>query len=151
MFVRVLLCFPSYSQCCLRPMPTTIRVANSWTNTCDARKPPEIDSQDVVRITTNLVQVDVVVTKGDKVCRIYSPRISRSLKMESRKPSRTFLTFQTFQTRRQRNRHRSASQKTRQLRPCHPPKSISTIKGDNRLVVDDLEYRGRACTRLKRK
>src|SRR5437660_7350730 len=30
-------------------------------------KPAEIDSQDVVRITTNLVQVDVVVTKGDKV------------------------------------------------------------------------------------
>jgi len=30
-------------------------------------KPPEIDSQDVVRITTNLVQVDVVVTKNDKV------------------------------------------------------------------------------------
>src|SRR5437588_8528235 len=30
-------------------------------------KPAEIDSQDVVKITTNLVQVDVVVTKGDKV------------------------------------------------------------------------------------
>jgi len=30
-------------------------------------KPAEIDSQDVVRITTNLVQVDVVVTKGDKL------------------------------------------------------------------------------------
>src|SRR5436190_10843518 len=30
-------------------------------------KLPEADSQDVVRITTNLVQVDVVVTKGDKV------------------------------------------------------------------------------------
>src|ERR1051326_9269291 len=30
-------------------------------------KPPEVDSQDVVKITTNLVQVDVVVTKGDKV------------------------------------------------------------------------------------
>src|SRR2546423_2485555 len=30
-------------------------------------KLPEIDSQDVIRITANLVQVDVVVTKGDKV------------------------------------------------------------------------------------
>ena len=31
------------------------------------QKTPEVDSQDVVKITTNLVQVDVVVTKGDKV------------------------------------------------------------------------------------
>src|SRR5436190_9124121 len=30
-------------------------------------KPAEIDSQDVVKITTNLVQIDVSVTKGDKV------------------------------------------------------------------------------------
>src|ERR1043166_1011495 len=30
-------------------------------------KTPEIDSQDVVKITTNLVQIDVSVTKGDKV------------------------------------------------------------------------------------
>src|SRR4051812_37776750 len=30
------------------------------------QKPPEIDSQDVVKITTNLVQIDVSVTRGDK-------------------------------------------------------------------------------------
>jgi VWFA-related protein len=31
-----------------------------------SQKPPEIESQDVVKITTNLVQIDVSVTKGDK-------------------------------------------------------------------------------------
>src|SRR6185436_10033758 len=29
-------------------------------------KPPDVDSQDVVRITTNLVQIDAVVTKDGK-------------------------------------------------------------------------------------
>src|SRR5437660_6474682 len=31
-----------------------------------AQNPPEVDSQDVVKITTNLVQVDAVVTKDGK-------------------------------------------------------------------------------------
>src|SRR5436305_9417551 len=31
-----------------------------------AQNPPEVDSQDVIRITTNLVQVDAVVTKDGK-------------------------------------------------------------------------------------
>ena len=34
--------------------------------TTQPQTPPEVDSQDVVRITTNLVQVDVVVTKDGK-------------------------------------------------------------------------------------
>jgi VWFA-related protein len=36
-------------------------------------KPSEVDSQDVVKITTNLVQVDVVVTKDDKIVRDLQP------------------------------------------------------------------------------
>jgi VWFA-related protein len=36
-------------------------------------KPPDVDLQDVVKITTNLVQVDVVVTKDDKVVRDLQP------------------------------------------------------------------------------
>lgn len=35
--------------------------------TTPPEKPPDVESQDVVRITTNLVQVDAVVTKNDKV------------------------------------------------------------------------------------
>ncbi|HEY0346747.1 MAG TPA: VWA domain-containing protein [Pyrinomonadaceae bacterium] len=68
MLVRVLLChclifsmlFATYAQQpSASPTPGQTRAT--------PEKPPEIDSQDVVRITTNLVQVDVVVTKGDKV------------------------------------------------------------------------------------
>jgi VWFA-related protein len=36
-------------------------------------KLPDVDSQDVVKITSNLVQVDVVVTKDDKVVRDLQP------------------------------------------------------------------------------
>src|SRR5512132_2542569 len=35
--------------------------------------PPEVDAQDVVRITTNLVQVDVVVTKDGKPVKNLQP------------------------------------------------------------------------------
>jgi len=45
-----------------RPSPEPQKPATAQQTTT-----PEIDSQDVVRITTNLVQVDAVVTKDDKV------------------------------------------------------------------------------------
>src|SRR5881394_620486 len=38
------------------------------------QKTPEIDSQDVVKITTNLVQIDVSVTKGEKVVTDLQPQ-----------------------------------------------------------------------------
>src|SRR5437868_1698498 len=68
MFVRVLL-----SLCLMFSMlPASYAQQSSASPTpkqtpATPEKMPEIDSQDVVRITTNLVQVDVVVTKGDKV------------------------------------------------------------------------------------
>src|SRR5690349_8651172 len=36
-------------------------------------KPPDVDSQDVVKITTNLVQIDVAVTKDEKVVKDLQP------------------------------------------------------------------------------
>jgi VWFA-related protein len=44
------------------PTPSPQKPAQSQT-----QNPAEVDSQDVVKISTNLVQVDAVVTKGDKL------------------------------------------------------------------------------------
>jgi hypothetical protein len=85
----------------------------------NAKPTPPDDDGDVVKISTNLIQIDVSVT--DKSGKIESPKISRFTKTAQSRTSPTFPLFLPVSARPRRLRRRTETAIS--FRACRPRRS----------------------------
>jgi len=112
-------------------------------------KAPEADSQDVVKITTNLVQIDVSVTKGDKVVTDLQPEDFELL--EDGKPQ-AITNFSYVSNVHEATTAKSLPDKSKD-QTATPVPSAKINPGEQRrvmaLVVDDLGISWESMARVR--